>query len=105
MDFNRLTEKVQQALQAAQSTALRYSHQQIDVEHLVSALLDQEGGLATSLLNKANIQVEPLRRRVGQELDKIPKVTSAAGAPNQVYVTNRLTQLFMAAEDEAKRLK
>jgi ATP-dependent Clp protease ATP-binding subunit ClpB len=45
MDFNRMTEKVQQALQAAQSKAVRLSHQQIDVEHLLASLLEQENGL------------------------------------------------------------
>ena len=49
MDFNRLTEKVQQAVQAAQSKAVRLSHQQIDVEHLLAALIEQENGIAPSL--------------------------------------------------------
>src|SRR5688572_4912565 len=105
MDFNRLTEKVQQALQAAQSKAVRYSHQQIDVEHLASALLEQENGLAPSLFSKANVPVESFVRRLEQELLKIPKVTSPTGAPDQVYITGRLNRLFTVAEDEAKRLK
>ena len=46
MDANRLTEKVQEALNAAQAKAIRLSHQQVDVEHLLSALLEQERGLA-----------------------------------------------------------
>ena len=48
MDFNRLTEKVQSALQAAQSKAVRNGQQQIDIEHLLAALLEQEGGLGRS---------------------------------------------------------
>jgi len=52
MDINRLTEKAQEALRAAQSEATRQGHQQIDVEHLLLALLDQEGGLAKSILEK-----------------------------------------------------
>jgi ATP-dependent Clp protease ATP-binding subunit ClpB len=105
MDFNRFTEKVQQALQVAQSKAVRYSHQQVDVEHLAAALLEQDGGLATSLLTKANIPVDVFGRRIGQELDKLPRVTSATGSPDQIYVTGRLNKLFTTAEDEAKRLK
>ena len=46
MDMNRFTEKAQEALSAAQSKAIRSSHQQVDVEHLLSALLEQERGLA-----------------------------------------------------------
>ena len=45
MDPNRLTEKAQDALRAAQALAVRNGNQQIDIEHLLAALLDQEGGL------------------------------------------------------------
>ena len=45
MDINRFTEKAREALQGAQKLAVRMSHQQIDDEHLLLALLDQEGGL------------------------------------------------------------
>ena len=55
MDINRLTEKVQEALAAAQSTAARNNHQQVDVEHLCSALFEQEGGLASSILARAEV--------------------------------------------------
>jgi ATP-dependent Clp protease ATP-binding subunit ClpB len=105
MDFNRLTEKVQEAIRSAQSLAVRYGNQQIDVEHLMAALLDQEGGLAPSILNKADIPVESLRRRFLQEIEKLPKVSGPAAGPDQIYITNRFQTLFTRAEDEAKRLK
>src|SRR6187402_1592014 len=105
MDFNRLTEKMQQALQAAQSKAVRLNHQQIDVEHLLTALLEQENGLAPSLFLKAGIAPEQVHRRIEQELERMPKVSSPTGATDQVYVTGRLNKLFTEAEDEAKRLK
>ena len=94
MDFNRMTEKVQQALQAAQSKAVRLTHQQIDVEHVFAALLEQENGLAASVLLKAGLQLENLHRRVMQELDRLPKVAGPGGTPDQVYVTGRLNRLF-----------
>ena len=53
MDFNRLTEKLQEAFRAAQTEAVRYGNQQIDVEHLLAALLEQEGGLAPAILRRA----------------------------------------------------
>jgi ATP-dependent Clp protease ATP-binding subunit ClpB len=105
MDFNRLTEKVQEALKTAQSEAARYGNQQVDVEHLLSAFLDQEGGLAPAILNKAEINVQGLKERVAQELARLPKVSSPAGGLDQIFVTNRLTRLLASAEDEAKRLK
>jgi ATP-dependent Clp protease ATP-binding subunit ClpB len=105
MDFNRLTEKVQQAVQAAQSKAVRLGHQQIDIEHLLAALIEQENGIAPSLLLRAGIAPDQIHRRVEQELDRLPKVSSPTGAPDQVYITGRLNRLFTEAEDQAKRLK
>ena len=104
MDFNRLTEKSQEAVRQAQSLATKYGNQQVDVEHLMAVLLEQEGGLVPSILLRADIQLEPLHRRVIQEIEKLPKV-SGSGAADQLYITPRLNKLFSAAEDEAKRLK
>ena len=105
MDINRFTEKLQEAIRAAQSKAVRYGHQQIDVEHLLSALLEQEGGLAPSILAKTGIQTAPLIERLEAELDRMPKVSGPSGGPDQVYVTQRLNRLLTAAEDEARKLK
>jgi ATP-dependent Clp protease ATP-binding subunit ClpB len=63
MDINRLTEKAQDALRAAQSEASRRGHQQMNVEHLLLTLLEQEGGLARSILQKASIDPDPVRER------------------------------------------
>ncbi|HXH08498.1 MAG TPA: Clp protease N-terminal domain-containing protein, partial [Alphaproteobacteria bacterium] len=105
MEINRFTEKAQEALSAAQSKAVRYSHQQVDVEHLLLALLEQERGLAAAILTKAGLSLETLKRRVEQELDRLPKVSSATGAVDQIYITGRLNRVLTQAEDEAKRLK
>ncbi|HEX4750760.1 MAG TPA: ATP-dependent chaperone ClpB [Bryobacteraceae bacterium] len=105
MDFNRLTEKSQEAIRQAQTTAINFGNQQVDVEHLLLAMLEQEGGLAPSILLRAGIAVEPLHQRLLQEIEKLPKVSGSATRPDQVYVTPRLSQLLMRAEQEAKRLK
>jgi ATP-dependent Clp protease ATP-binding subunit ClpB len=106
MDINRFTEKAQEALQAAQRLATRFSNQQVDIEHVLLALLDQEGGLAPAILNKANIPVEPLKLRVQRDIERLPKVSSASGSPDQVYVTSRLNRLLsVQAEEEAKHFK
>ena len=105
MDINRFTEKLQEAIRSAQSTATRYGHQQIDVEHLLAALLEQEGGLATSILGKAAVNAEPLQARLQSELERLPKVSGTSGGPDQVYVTPRLNRLLTKAEDEARKLK
>jgi ATP-dependent Clp protease ATP-binding subunit ClpB len=105
MDMNRFTEKAQEALSAAQGKAIRSSHQQVDVEHLLAALLEQERGLAASILTRASAPVDTLKRRVDQDLERLPRVSSASGAADQIYITGRLNRLLTQAEDEAKRLK
>jgi ATP-dependent Clp protease ATP-binding subunit ClpB len=105
MDLNRFTEKLQEAIRAAQTKAVRYGNQQIDVEHLLAALLEQPGGLAPSILNKAGVNVEALTHRLEAELDRLPKVAGAATAADQLYVTARLNRLLTQAEDEARQLK
>jgi len=105
MDFNRFTEKLQEAFRAAQSLAAARGNQQIDVEHLLVALLEQEGGLAQSILARADVSLEGAHRRLIQELDKLPKVSGSGGSMDQIYVTPRLQKLMTTAESEAKRLK
>jgi ATP-dependent Clp protease ATP-binding subunit ClpB len=105
MDFNRLTEKSQEALRQAQSLAISYGHQQVDVEHLLLAMLEQEGGLAPAILHRADVPLEALQARLTQEIEKLPKVSGSALRPDQVYITTRLSRLFTTAEEQAKRLK
>ena len=105
MDINRFTEKAREALQGAQKLAIRMSHQQIDNEHLLLSLLDQEGGLTPAILKKAGVAPEALTIRVQRELEKLPRVTGSSGAPDNFYLTGRLNKLVTQAEDEAKKLK
>jgi ATP-dependent Clp protease ATP-binding subunit ClpB len=105
MDMNRLTQKSQEAVQQAQSVALRYGHTEVDGEHLLLALLDQPEGLIPRLLRQFNTDVDALRAAVGSELQRRPKVTGPGAAPGQVFVTQRLARVLEAAEREAKRLK
>ena len=105
MDINRFTEKLQEAVRGAQSKAIRYGQQQLDVEHLLLSLIEQEGGLAFSILTKAGAPVDRLHARLDQELEKLPKVSTPSGPADQVYLTGRLNRLLTTAEDEAKKLK
>ncbi len=105
MDFNRLTEKSQEAIKQAQSIAVAHGNQQVDVEHLLLAMLEQAGGLAPSILLRADISLEALHKRLQAEVDKLPKVSGGATGADQVYVTTRLSRLLTDAEEQAKRLK
>ena len=105
MDFNRFTEKVQESLRTAQTMALRLQNQQVDVEHELVSLLDQQNGLATGILKKADLDPSLLKTKLERELERFPKVSTPSGGPDQIFVTQRLTKLFADAEAEAKKRK
>jgi ATP-dependent Clp protease ATP-binding subunit ClpB len=105
MDMNRLTQKSQQALQAAQATAAAMGHTEVDGEHLLLALLEDESGIAPRVLELAGAHVDVLSKELDTELQRRPKVTGPGAAPGQVFVTQRLTRLLDAADREARRLK
>ena len=66
------------------------------------ALLDQEHGLASAILNKADVQVDALKIKLQRDLEKLPRVT---GGSDNVGVTSRLNRLLGLADDEAKKMK
>ena len=105
MDPNRLTQKCQEALHAAQTLAVRRGHQEVDVEHLLAALLAQPEGLLPRLLTKMDASTDGLRAELERELDRRPQVAGPGAEPGKIYLTQRLGQVFAKAEDEAKRLK
>lgn len=106
MEFEKMTRKVQEAVASAQSLALRKQHQQVDVEHLLLALVEQEGGLTASILQKANVRPGILKERLERELDRLPRVVVSGGSgSDQVYITARLNRVFVNAEEEAKKYR
>ena len=105
MDLSKATIKSQEAFQAAQTKAVRYGHQEVDGEHLLLALLEQSEGLIPKLLQRMEISVDAIRQRLDRELEKKPRVSGPGTEPGKVYVTQRLDQLLVKAQDEAKRLK
>ena len=105
MDLSKLTQKSQEALAAAQDLAVRRGHQEVDAEHLLSALLQQEGGLAPRLLAKMDVDAAALARELDAELDRLPRVSGGAVEGGKFYVTQRLQKLLVDAQGEARRLK
>ena len=105
MDLNRLTQKSQEAFAAAQSLGTRHGHQEVDVEHLALALVEQEDGLVPRLLERMQVNPEPLRAALAREVERRPRVSGSGVEAGKIYVTQRLQQVMVRAEDEAKRLK
>jgi len=105
VDPNRLTQKSQEALHDAQTKALRFGHTEVDVEHLLLALLDQSDGLVPRLIERADVDAEALHQALERALESRPRVSGPGAAPGQIYVSRTLNQVLDAAEREAQRLK
>ena len=105
MDFNRLTQKSQEAFSEAQNKAVSYGHVEIDGEHLLWALLDQPDGLVPRLLQRMDIHPELIKKEVEIELNRRPSVSGPGAEAGKIFVSQRLSRILVAAESEAKRLK
>ena len=105
MDLNKFTQKSQEAVSQAQSVAIRFGHQQVDVDHLFKALIEQENGLVPRLLERAGYDVRAVAGALDQELGRLPRVSGPGAQPGQVYVTQRLNEVMLAALDLAKQMQ
>ncbi len=105
MDATRFTEKLQEALGRAQNAALTAHNQAVDVEHLLAAFLEDEQGLASSVLAIAGVDRSAVRGKLEAELKKLPRVTGGGADVAQVYATQRLGRVLARAEQEAGKLK
>ncbi|HEU4516618.1 MAG TPA: Clp protease N-terminal domain-containing protein, partial [Steroidobacteraceae bacterium] len=104
MDPNKLTQKSQEALHDAQTKALRFGHTEVDVDHLLLALLDQADGLVPRLLQRAEIDAGAVRAEIERQLERRPRV-SGSGASGGVRVTRALAGALEGGEREAERMK
>ena len=104
MDLNKFTQKSQEAVSEAQNVAVRFGHQQIDALHLLLALVQQENGLAQSLLERAGYTPAAYARAVEEELSRLPKVTGPGAQPGQVFITPQLQEVLVAAEQMARKM-
>ena len=100
MDFEKFTERSRGFIQAAQTIAMRESHQRVLPEHLLKALMDDDQGLAANLIRSAGGSPEQVVQAVDQLVAKQPQVTGDAG---QVYVDPSLVRVLDEAEKVAKK--
>ena len=105
MDMQKLTQKSQEALQAAQSLAVQYGHQQVDVEHLLVALGEQPDGLMVGLLRRLQVPVENFREAIAQKLRKRAKVSGPGYDSERIYLTSELAALLTRAEQLAEQMR
>ncbi|MBI5032679.1 MAG: AAA family ATPase [Chloroflexi bacterium] len=110
MRFDRFTERAQDAFARAHEIIQRYRHNQLDVEHLLLALVEQTGGAVQTILDRAGIDADMLRQRVDESLQSNanprPYYPYGANAQQaQVYITPRVKRTVDVANEEASRLK
>jgi len=103
MRFDRLTIKAQEAVQEAIHLAEQYRHPAVDNEHLMLALLQQEGGVVPAILQKLGVMPAVIRNGIEAELKRRPQTSGASAVGAQI--TQRLKAAFDTAFDEAMRLK
>jgi len=105
MDPNRLTQKSQEALHDAQTKALRFGHSEVDVDHLLLALLDQPEGIVPRLVSQVGADPDLLHKELDAALERRPRVSGPGAAPGQVNITQQLSRLLDDSEQQAARLK
>lgn len=102
MRMDKLTSKFQMALADAQSLALGRDNGFIEPEHLMKALLDQQGGSCRPLLTKAGVNIPMLRTLLDQALEKLPKVSGTGG---DIHISNGLNRLLNLTDKLSQQRK
>ncbi|HXG36607.1 MAG TPA: Clp protease N-terminal domain-containing protein, partial [Dehalococcoidia bacterium] len=102
MRQDRFTEQAQEVLAASQELVRKERHSQWDVEHVLLAMLDYQGGLAQAVLERLNVDIDGLKVSVSQALSRAPKLSYDVV---QIYTTPRIVRMLEAANAEAERLK
>ena len=102
MDLNRFTNKSREALTAAQEVAVTQGHQVVGPKHLLTALLDQEDGLAGRFLQHSGADAAGLRQGLEKLLAAIPHISGYEGT---LQMSSSMTRVLSKAEQEAKQLK
>ncbi|WP_103257774.1 ATP-dependent chaperone ClpB [Tabrizicola aquatica] len=100
MNLEKFTERSRGFLQAAQTIAMRESHQRVLPDHLLKALMDDDQGLAANLIRKAGGSPEQVNAAVNAAIAKLPKVS---GGDGQTYVDPQLVRVLDEAETVAKK--
>ncbi|ASW43807.1 ATP-dependent chaperone ClpB [Clostridium isatidis] len=105
MNVDKMTIRVQQALNDASQIAVRNNHQQVEIIHLFTALVEQEDGLIPNILTKMEVNVKGLEADLKDILNKMPKVLGEGANSSGVYATREIQEILVKAEDIAKKFE
>ena len=104
MNIQKFTQKSLEAIQNAQTLATEYQNAQVEQEHLVLALLEQENSLIKELIKKIGAE-EKLEQSLQEEIANKPKITGSATVNNNIYVSQDVNIVLANAENIAKKMK
>jgi len=105
MRFDRFTERAQDAAARAYEIVQRYGHTQVDTEHLLLAILEQEDGAVNQILGELSVDVLEMKDRLDEDLRASPKVSVYGGGVGQIFYTPRIRTVLELAQREANALK
>ncbi|KEI10281.1 protein disaggregation chaperone [Clostridium sp. K25] len=105
MNVDKMTIRVQQSLNDAYSEAVKYNHQQVDVVHLFSALVNQEDGLIPNIFEKMGVNINSLKNDLHLELDSMPKVLGEGAKSSGIVATRRINEVLVKSDEIAKDFK
>ena len=103
MNIQKFTQKSLEAIQSAQTIATENQNSQVEQEHLLLALLEQENSLIKELLKKMGKDV--LEQEVRNKINNNPKMTGGARPSDGIYVAQDVNQVLANAETTAKKMK
>ncbi|CEJ73831.1 Chaperone protein [[Clostridium] sordellii] len=105
MNIEKMTVRVQNSLNEAYDIAVKNHNQQVDVIHLLSALVNQEDGLIPNILEKMNISVSSLNNSINIELSKLPQIHGEGISSQGITATRRINEVLIKAEEISKDFK
>ena len=105
MRFDRFTERAQEAAQKAAEIIQRYGHNQIDTEHILLALIEQQEGMVTQIFELLAVERDAIINKLDDILKSSPKASIFGGGAGQIFITPRVKRIMELANDEASKIK
>ena len=102
MEADKMTQRVQKSLNDAFSEAVRNHNQQVDVIHLLYALIDQEDGIIPRIIEKMGISVDSFKNSIKDEIGKLPQIRGEGVSSQGVVATRKLNEILIRAEEISK---
>ena len=105
MNVDKMTLRVQEALNNSSLVAVKYNHQQVELIHLLTALVEQEDGLIPNIFGKMGVNVKAIDSDLNKVLNNMPKVLGEGANSQGVYATRQIEEVLVKADDLAKKFE